>query len=195
MEADHVGRLEHAAGIDGREAIRVNPQDLLIARILNALRQPQIPRKIEDPPGNAIGIGAYQRALAGGDFKLVKIVPGFIAVVEPDIEHVGIRFWRAKQHYAHALEMCKIARWRGIAIGRIRRAGIYGIHVEVFIPRVVLHKDQVPAVATPQIASHGPRGFGCHQPCRAERLASLLHPDVARFLPRFLKCDELAVGR
>ena len=71
--------------------------------------------------------------------ELVKIVPGFVAIVEADINDVGIGLGRAEQHDAHALQIGEIARRRGVrACGR-RGARIHRIDVEVFVAAVVFH--------------------------------------------------------
>ncbi len=77
----------------GVKPLWVHAQDLLIAGILDALGQAQISLEIEDPTGDAVGILAEQRALAGGDLEFVKIVPGFVAIVQSDDRLHRDRSW------------------------------------------------------------------------------------------------------
>src|SRR6202035_5306647 len=101
-EPDHVASFKDVAGIDARETILVHAQNFLIARVLNAVGKPKIAFQIENPLRDTIEVLADQRAFASGDLKLVKIVPGFIAIVEADVKDIWIRLWRAEQHDAHA---------------------------------------------------------------------------------------------
>jgi hypothetical protein len=65
MKLHRIAGLKNIAGIDGREAVSVYAQDFLIARVLDALGQPQIALQIEDPRGNSVGVLPDERALAG----------------------------------------------------------------------------------------------------------------------------------
>ena len=53
--------------------------------------QPQLAFQIEDPARHAIGVLAHQRLSRRSEiFSLVKVVPGFVTVVEADVKDVRV---------------------------------------------------------------------------------------------------------
>ena len=91
MKADRAAAFEHAARVDLCELVAIDLQYLGVAILGRTRRQPDLVVVVEDPTGKAVVIFPQKRFLAGRDADLIKVVPGLIAFVDPDIDRVRDR--------------------------------------------------------------------------------------------------------
>src|SRR5262245_62175608 len=194
VKTSGVAGLEDGARINLLEAVAVNPQRFCVAIVRRANGQPQLALQIEDPTDEPLGVLANQRPLAGGDFDLVEIVPGLIAVVDPDIHQIGIAPGHGVNLRRHLFQIGQIAGFRRGFSRRRRLGGVDGIDVVILVAVFVLNEQNVFSVTTPEIAWDRAFGFAGDQFGRAERLFNALDPDVARVFIGFEERDEFAVG-
>ena len=195
IEADRPALLGDVAAVDTRERVLIDAQDLGVASVRGAQREAQPPLVVERPPGDALGVLADERALAGRNAHPVEVVPGLVAVVEPHEHDVRLVPRQLIDLGARSFRVGDVAgrwhlpaaRWR---VGRVDR-----VDVEVLIPVVVLHVQQVPAIAAPEVAGNRPVSLGAHRLRGGERLGGLLDPDVAHSLVGLDEREIAAVGR
>ena len=195
LKTDHVASLKDVAGINLGEFVGIDAKNFRVAVLRGARGQPQIALQIELPAFDAFRVLAHQSLLAGRDLELVKIVPRFVTVVQPDINHVRIIFGNIHKFDAHALQPGQIARRWSVRAFRRFGAGIHGIDVVVFVAGVVFHVQNVFAITGPEECGNWPLGFRGQQPRGAERLTHALHINVARVFPRLLERQILSIGR
>jgi hypothetical protein len=79
--------------------------------------EPQLAVEVEDPARDALGVLAHQLALAGRDRDLVDVVPRRVAVVEADVDRVGLVLGHRVDEGARALGVGQVARGRRVAAG------------------------------------------------------------------------------
>ena len=150
---------------------------------------------VEFPAGDTFRVAANQRSLAGRDAQLVQIVPGLVAIVEADENHVGIAFGHGIDSSLHTLRIREIPRSRDIRPRLGQGAGLDRIDVEILVAFVILGVQDVFSVAGPEVCGDGPLGFRGEGPRSREWRVRLLHPDVARTFVGLDKRDVLAVWR
>src|SRR6185369_14608803 len=102
--------------------------------------------------GDAFGVLAHQRALAGGDFYFVEIVPGGVAVVYPDVDGIGLGARYRIGNRADALYVGEIACGRDVLSGGRRISRIDRIDVVILVAGFVLNEQYVLAVARPEVS-------------------------------------------
>ena len=195
LKTDHAASFKNVAGIDLGEFVGIHAKNFRVAVLCGARSQPQIALQIELPAFDAFGVLAHQGLLAGRDLELVKVVPGFVAVIQPDVNHVRIIFWNIDKFDAYALQAGQIARRRSVRAFRRFGAGIHGIDVVVFVAVIVFYIQNVFAVTGPEESGDRPLGFCGQQPRGAERFIHALHINVACVFPRLLERQILSVGR
>ena len=171
--------FKHVARIHLGEFVGVDAQDLGVAVVGRARCQAQDTLVVEIPARQAIGILAQQRTFASGDLHLVEVVPGLVAIVQAHEKRVGIGPRHRVDHGTSALGIREIARRGNFRSGRHTVGGIHRVHVEILVPGLVLHEQNVFAVLAPEVLADGTLGvirdgFGF-----VEGLFGLLHPDIA----------------
>ena len=151
--------------------------------------------QVKHPAGDPLGVFSQQGSFAGRDLYLVEIVPGFIAIVYSDINHIGFAAWHSVDNGPHALHVRQISRGRNILPrGRVL-SRVDGVDQIVLVTRFVLHEENVLTITGPEIVCNragliGSDGFG-----RFEWIFGPFNPDIASAFKRFDERDELAVGR
>src|SRR5712692_7207087 len=111
---------------------------------------------VERPIGDAFGVLADERSLASGNPYLVEVVPGFVAVVQADVDSVRIGSRNVKDDGAHAFGLSDVAgrrNFRGsrrsIGRGLIRRP--HRVDVKVLVTARVLRVEDELRIAAPSI--------------------------------------------
>ena len=195
VELQRSARLEDGAGVDLFESGVGHSQEVRVARVGGSQRQPQLAGTVEHPGGNLVGVLPQQLPLAGRDANFVEVVPRGVAIVEADVNQVGTLPGDVINGRAHSLRVGEVAR-RGHLLAR--RGGcrrIHGVHVEVLVSGLILHEEDVLAVATPEKGGNGSSRVGREALGTVEGFLSLLDPDVHRSIPRLAEGDELSVWR
>jgi hypothetical protein len=150
---------------------------------------------VKPPTRNALGVLADEGALAGGNFQFVEIVPGLIAIVEADVERVRVGFGSGEQLHAHALQSSEVARGGDFGARRGGGGRIHRVDVVILVAIVVLHVNDILAVAAPEVAGDRPFGFRGEAPGVGEGRLGLFHPHVARVVPGLQKRDVFSIRR
>src|SRR5439155_5341728 len=187
--------LEDVARIHFREAVVVDAHHLGVAVLVDARREPQLVREVELPRDHSFGVLADERALAARDANLVQVVPRFVAVVEADVDGVGVALRHEEDLRPYAPDVGDVARGGHVAPGCGGVGRPDGIDVEVLVAGRVLRVQNVFRVAAPEVRRDRPFRIGGDRAGLVERLRGPLYPDVARGLERLEERDELAVGR
>ena len=89
VEAIGAAGLEDGAGVDLREALRDDAQDLGVAVVGDAQGEAELAGEVEEPARDLLGVLPDELALPGRDLDLVEVVPRGVAVVEADVDRVG----------------------------------------------------------------------------------------------------------
>ena len=122
-EAHRTAHFQHVAGVNFLEAIRVHSQRFGVAVVGRANRKSKLIFVVEDPAHQAFGILSQESQFASGYLQLVEIVPGFVTVIEADVEEVRVAFGPVVYESADTFEVRKVPGfWRFRASrGRGRR--------------------------------------------------------------------------
>src|SRR6185369_8349018 len=155
----------------------------------------QLVLEVEDIGGDAFGVLADERALAGRDFYFVEIVPGRVAIVQADVDRIGLTPRHGKDRGSDSFYVREIASRGYVLSGSGCIGGIDGVDVVVLIAGFILNEKYVLAVARPEETGDWALGVGRDWFRAGERLGRLLHPDVACAVERFDKRDIGAVWR
>jgi hypothetical protein len=147
--------FKYVAGINSHKAVLVNAQHLGVSILRRTGRKAQPIFEIEDPRDDALGVLPQQGTLTRGNLHFVEVMPGRVAVVQAYVERVGFRARHGINPSCHAFHIGQVARgWNILTCDRaIRR--IDGVDVEVFITGLVLRKQNVLAVAAPEVQVNG----------------------------------------
>ena len=188
--------FEYTARVDlCRLAAFVHTEKFGVAVLCGTDCQPGFTRVVEYKGLVAVLVLCYQCTLACRDLYLIDIVPGLVAVVDADVDRVGVRLWHILDHRPNAFGFGQVPR------GRDRRAccglvgGIYGVDVKVLIAAFVLYEQYVFSITRPEILPHRACLVVGHRTGRLKRLAHALDPDVHRAVQGFDEGNILAVGR
>ena len=87
-------------------------------------------------------------------------MPGFITVIQADIDGVRIVLGKIDNHYPRALHTRHVARRRSISPGSRLGLRLYGIYVEILIAVIIFNVKNVLAVTAPEITCHRALGLG-----------------------------------
>ena len=195
VETHREAGLENVARVDFLEAVAVDAEDFRVAVLGRAGGQPELVLAIEHPAGQPLGVLAQERPLAGRELHLVEVVPGGIAVVEPDVDRVRVGLGHRVDEGPGAFRRGHVARRRHPLSGGGGSGRIDGVDVEVLVAALVLHVEDELAVLAPEVAGDRALGLGGDGPGRLEGLVDALDPDVARAVEGLDEGDVPAVGR
>ena len=120
-------------------------------------------------------------------------MPGRVAVVQSNVDHIWFAAWHGVDSGAHAFRVRQVARRRYLLSGRWTVPGINRIHVEVFVAALVLREENVFAIATPEVDPNRPTGVGRNCFGRFKGSLCAFHPDITCPFERLDEGDELAV--
>ncbi len=178
VEPGRAAALEDGAGVDLREGLRIDPQDLGVAVVGDADGEPELPGEVEDPARDPLGVLPQEGPLAGRDLHLVEVVPGGVAVVEADEDDVGVGLRDVVDLGAHRLCVGQVAGGGSVLAGLGGGGRVDGPDVEVLVAVLVLDEEDVLAVAAPEEAGHRALRLGGDEAGLVVRVARLLDPDV-----------------
>jgi hypothetical protein len=122
-------------------------------------------------------------------------VPRLVTIVEPDVHDVGIVFRNGVDVRAHALGGGEIPRGRNFLTSGGRSGRIHRVDVEVLVAELILHEEDVLAVAGPEILGHRPLGVVRQELGGGVRIAGALDPDISGVLVRLEERDVAAIRR
>ena len=193
VETDRTARFEDRAGVDLLQAVGIDPQDFCVPVVGDAGRQPQLILEIEDPAGDLLGVLPQQSSLPGRDLHPVEVVPGSVAVVDPDKEAVRIALRNPIDQRADRLRLGQVPGGRDFRPRPFGGGGIDGVDVVVLVSPLILHEEKKPTIAAPEESGDRSLGVIGHQTGRREGLPRPLDPDVARFLEWLDERNELAI--
>jgi len=195
LKANCVARLKHIAGINLGELVGIDAKDFRVAVLCGTAGQAQVTLKIKLPAGDAFRVFAYQCLLAGGEPQPVEVMPGFVAVVQTDVDRVRIVLRYGHNLHADALEPGQVARDGSIRARRRLGTRVYGIDIVVFIAVVIFCVKNVSAIAAPEISCDWALRFRSEETRRDEGLVDAFNIYVARGFPWLLKSQIFSVGR
>ena len=195
MELDGSAGVDDGAGIDFGERVGIDAKHFLVAVVGRARREAEGTLRVEEPAGNLLCVLAQEGFCAGGEVEFVEVVPGFVAIIEADVEGGGVGLGDAIEIDAHTFEAGEIAQGRSFGIGGVRGGGVDGIDVEVFIAGVVFYEHDRLGVARPEEGGDGAGGFSGEDAGGGEGLACFLDPDIAGAFPGFQESKKFAIGR
>ena len=193
MEGHGIGGLEHRAFVDLGEALRIHPENLRVPLLRGAQRQTQVGLLVEDPARDALGVLAEQGPLARRDLDLVDVMPGGIAIVETDVDRVGIGLGHGIDHRPGPLGGGQVAGFGSLLACGGRGCGIHGIDVVVLVAILVLDEEDLFAVPAPEEAGDGPLGISSDETPLGVGLPHFLDPDVPGLLPGLEEGNPLPV--
>ena len=178
-----------------RESAGVDPQDFGIAFVGGANGKAELAGIVEHPSGDALGVLPHELALAGRDCYAIEIVPGLVAIVDPNVHDVRIVLRNIVDGGADSLGLSQIARGRNLLSRRRGGSRIDGVDVEVLVPALVLDEQDVLPVPAPEILGDRPLDVVRYKLRRRVWIAGALHPNVAGILVGFEEGDVAPVGR
>ncbi len=187
--------FQHVAAVDHLESVRIDAQELLVARLGQTHGQPQRGIVIEHPAGDALRILAQQRLLTGREAQFIQVMPARIAVVQADVDDVRLGLGHGIDQGANAPQVGQRARRRHTCC-RIRcKRRVDRVDVEILIAAGILGIEDELRILAPEMSSDRPFDLGADGTRGAVRFAGLFHPDVARAVVGLQKRNELAVRR
>src|SRR5262249_17759530 len=110
LELDWAAGLKNIAGINLAEAIGADAEEFRISVVGTTRGQPKVAFQVENPSRNALRVLAHQFLRASRELQLVEIVPGFIAVIQADVDRVGVTLRNIDNLDADAFQSGEIAR-------------------------------------------------------------------------------------
>src|SRR5215469_11545552 len=190
-----IAALEYRAGVNLSKSLRIDAKEFCVAVLGATGGKTQLAFQIENPARDALGVLPNEGLLPRGTAELVKIVPGFVAIVQTDVDGIRIALRRCIQYQPHAFETGQIAGRRRLGTGRGLGRRINRISIVVFISVVVLDVDDVLAVPAPEKSRDGTLAFGGQQSRRAERFIDSFHVNIAGVVPGLEKRNVLSIRR
>ena len=151
--------------------------------------------QVKNPAGDAFSVLSQQGSFAGRDLYLVEIVPGFVAIIYSDINHIRFTARDGINHGPHALRVSQIPGGGNVLAGGRVLSRVDGINQIVLVTGFVLHEENVLAVAAPKIVCNRAGLVGSDGFRRVEWVFGPFDPDIASAFQRLDERDELAVGR
>src|SRR5215510_14876645 len=107
--------------------------------------------QIENPTCNAFRVLTDQRPFAGGDLDLVEIVPGFVAIVETDIDGIGFTARNSVDQCADSFCVGYVSSGGNVFTRGWGRGRIHRVDIVVFVAAFILREQDELSVAAPEV--------------------------------------------